>query len=83
MINIFCSFECDKRELPVLWHQALLALTQRYKCDLSSEQRESLLDLMKVHNHYMITPEVRREMAEAVSRDVEDGSTMRENRMDF
>lgn len=38
----------DKRELPVLWHQALLVFVQRYKSDLSVEQRETLHDLLRV-----------------------------------
>lgn len=43
----FLRFEQDKRELPTLWHHALLAFVQRYKNDVSSEQREALLHLIK------------------------------------
>lgn len=35
-------------ELPVLWHQCLLSFVEQYKSDISSEQREALLELMKV-----------------------------------
>lgn len=35
-------------ELPVLWHQCLLSFVFIYKRDISSEQREALLELLKV-----------------------------------
>ncbi|CAN0186049.1 unnamed protein product [Lampetra planeri] len=67
----FLRFRADRRTLPVLWHQALLVLTQRYKEDLSSEQKEALLELIKVHGHPAVTGEVRRELQHSASRDVE------------
>jgi len=68
----FLRFLQDKRQLPVLWHQALLTFVQRYKEDLSSEQKEALVPLLKKHSHYQITPEIRRELANSKCRDVED-----------
>ncbi|KAH7724645.1 Protein BYN-1 [Aphelenchoides avenae] len=67
----FLRMQSEKRELPVLWHQALLALVQHYKHDISSEQREALLELLKVQNHYQISPEIRRELQHAESRNEE------------
>ncbi|XP_063224155.1 bystin [Bacillus rossius redtenbacheri] len=67
----FLRFERDRRELPVLWHQALLTFVQRYKGDISSEQRELLLGLLRHQSHATITPEVRRELQHARCRDVE------------
>lgn len=64
-------FEFDKRELPVLWHQALLTFVQRYKGEISSEQRDFLLQLLHVHSHHTITAEIRRELASAKCRDLE------------
>ncbi|XP_076059865.1 bystin [Oratosquilla oratoria] len=58
----FIKFEHDRRELPVLWHQALLTFIQRYKEDLSQDQKDSIMEVTKVHSHYAITPEVRREL---------------------
>lgn len=58
----FIRFESDRRELPVLWHQALLTFVQRYKEDLSPDQKQSLLDVVKFHTHYVITPEVSNEL---------------------
>ncbi|XP_029042012.2 bystin [Osmia bicornis bicornis] len=67
----FIRFERDPRELPVLWHQSLLVFVQRYKGDISSEQREALLGLLRKQSHHSITSEVRRELQHAKCRDVE------------
>ncbi|XP_012259393.2 bystin [Athalia rosae] len=67
----FLRFSTDTRELPVLWHQALLTFAQRYKSDISSEQKEALLALLKKQSHHTITPEVRRELQHAKCRDIE------------
>merc|ERR1712029_579987 len=37
----FLKFRNEKRELPVLWHQAFLTFVQRYKSHVSSEQKEA------------------------------------------
>ncbi|XP_050502484.1 bystin [Diabrotica virgifera virgifera] len=68
----FVRFQTDSRELPVLWHQALLTFVQRYKADISSEQKEALLELLKKQNHHTLTPEIRRELQHAKCRDLED-----------
>lgn len=68
----FLRFEQDPRELPVLWHQALLTFVQRYKADISSEQRDALLELLKKQIHHSITSEIRRELQNAKCRDVND-----------
>lgn len=67
----FLRFERDPRELPVLWHQAFLTFVQRYKGDISTEQREALLGLLRKQSHRTITPEIRRELQHARCRDVE------------
>ncbi|OAD55765.1 Bystin [Eufriesea mexicana] len=61
----------DPRELPVLWHQALLTFVQRYKGDISSEQKEALLGLLRKQYHHTITAEIRRELQHAKCRDIE------------
>ncbi|KAL2754313.1 hypothetical protein ACRALDRAFT_1081400 [Sodiomyces alcalophilus JCM 7366] len=50
------------RSLPVVFHQSLLAFAQRYRNDISEDQRESLLDLLLTHGHAAIAPEIRREL---------------------
>ena len=56
--------------LPVLWHQSLLAFAQRYRNDITEDQREALLDLLLVRGHKQIGPEVRRELLEGRGRGV-------------
>jgi len=60
-----------KNSLVVLWHQSLLAFVQQYREDMSSEQREALLELLKVQQHYKITGEVRHLLRGAKSRNEE------------
>lgn len=68
---MFNRFVNDKRELPVLWHQSLLTFVQRYKSDISSEQKAALLELLRKQSHHILTPEIRRELEHAQTRDVE------------
>ncbi|CAG9783027.1 unnamed protein product [Diatraea saccharalis] len=67
----FLRFQMDSRNLPVLWHQALLTFVQRYKADISTEQRDALLELLRKQSHPSITPEIRRELQAAKCRDIE------------
>ncbi|KAI3647209.1 hypothetical protein MP228_007430 [Amoeboaphelidium protococcarum] len=52
----------NPNSMPVIWHQCLLTFCQRYKEDMSPEQKEAVLELIKVQNHHQISPEVRREL---------------------
>ncbi|CAI9576540.1 unnamed protein product [Staurois parvus] len=72
----FLAFRSDRRELPVLWHQSLLTLCQRYKEDMSSEQKEALHELLRIQNHPQISNEIRRELLNSKSRDVETTTPM-------
>jgi essential nuclear protein 1 len=56
--------------LPVIWHQCLLAFAQRYRNDVTEDQREALLDLLLTKGHSKIGPEVRRELLEGRGRGV-------------
>ncbi|EDV91887.1 bystin [Drosophila grimshawi] len=67
----FLRFENERRDLPVLWHQSLLTFAQRYKNDISSEQKDALLQLLKKKTHPKITADIRRELQAANCRDVE------------
>jgi len=55
-------------KLPVIWHQCLLAFAQRYRNDITEDQREALLDLLLTKGHSAIGPEVRRELLEGRGR---------------
>lgn len=57
-------------KLPVIWHQSLLAFAQRYRNDITEDQREALLDLLLSKGHSAIGPEVRRELLEGRGRGV-------------
>ncbi|KAK3688487.1 Bystin-domain-containing protein [Podospora appendiculata] len=48
--------------LPVIFHQCLLAFAQRYRNDITEDQREALLDLLLTYGHEKIGPEIRREL---------------------
>ncbi|XP_055073370.1 bystin-like [Misgurnus anguillicaudatus] len=74
LVAHFLAFRTEKRTLPVLWHQSLLTLVQRYKADLSSEQKDALLELLKIQTHPQISVEIRRELQSAEARDVEDAT---------
>ena len=62
LVKHFAAFVTDERELPVLWHQALLAFVERYKNEVKDEARDALRVVMKKHFHPKITPEIRREL---------------------
>lgn len=64
----FLRFKRDRRELPVLWHQAFLTFVQRYKQDLTPEQKEALLEVLRAKVHTQITPEIRRELVNSTAR---------------
>lgn len=71
VVHHFMGFTHDQRKLPVLWHQCLLTFMQRYKQDVSTEQKEAFLELLRKQTHESITPEVRRELLSAKCRDEE------------
>ncbi|KAG2159056.1 Bystin-domain-containing protein, partial [Suillus bovinus] len=58
----------DTQKLPVLWHQSLLAFCQRYSPDLTPDQKDALLDVIRVNPHPQIGLEVRRELVNSVAR---------------
>ena len=57
-----------ERRMPVLWHQSLLVFAQRYKSDLTPDQKLALLDLIRVQRHPGIKPDIRRELSTGESR---------------
>lgn len=64
----FIRFKREQRQLPVLWHQSFLVFVQRYKSDLTADQKDALLDVLRVKVHAQITPEIRREIVHSVAR---------------
>ncbi|KDQ64987.1 hypothetical protein JAAARDRAFT_167803 [Jaapia argillacea MUCL 33604] len=66
--NTYKAKKGESDKLPVLWHQSLLVFCQRYANDLSPDQKDALLDVVRVHHHAQIGPEVRRELVNSVCR---------------
>ncbi|KAK3353054.1 Bystin-domain-containing protein [Lasiosphaeria hispida] len=56
--------------LPVIFHQCMLVFAERYKNDITEDQREALLDLLLSHGHSQIAPEIRRELVAGRGRGV-------------
>ncbi|KAI9367669.1 Bystin-domain-containing protein [Aspergillus egyptiacus] len=69
-------------KLPVLWHQSLLVFAQRYRNDITEDQREALLDLLLVRGHKDIGPEVRRELLAGRGRGVVAPDPERQDALD-
>ena len=70
-IDHMIRFRSDKRDLPVLWHQTLLCFVRHYKSDISSEQKEAILDLIKIKSHWQISDVIRKELFHSKPRDEE------------
>lgn len=64
----FLRWKSMSRPFAVLEHQSLLVFTQRYKNDMTVEQKESLLDIVKAKGHDKIGPEIARELRHSISR---------------
>ncbi|KAJ2556632.1 snoRNA-binding rRNA-processing protein [Coemansia sp. RSA 1933] len=64
----FMRFKREERQLPVLWHQSFLVFVQRYKADLTPEQKDVLLGVLKAQYHPEISEEIRREITHSVCR---------------
>uniref|UniRef100_A0A183BP83 EOG090X058P n=1 Tax=Globodera pallida TaxID=36090 RepID=A0A183BP83_GLOPA len=83
----FLEMRSHQGELPVIWHQTLLAFVERYANDISAEQREALIELTKVHSHHQITSDLLRLLRAAESRNEESEANVpvyaRNDEMEF
>jgi hypothetical protein len=68
LVEHFMSFINEERQLPVLWHQALLVFVQRYKEDMTPNQKAQVRQLFKRQHHHSISSEILRELNESKSR---------------
>jgi essential nuclear protein 1 len=69
LVAHFARFRAEERPLPVAWHQSLLAFAQRYKEDVTAEQKAELKLLFRDKPHHAITPEIRREFFSTKNRE--------------
>lgn len=85
LVDHFSAFSKEERQLPVVWHQALLCFVQRYKAEIRREDKVTLRALCDAQHHYQVTPEVMRELDVAKSRGdktaVDNSGMLRGNRM--
>lgn len=58
----FVDFRNYQNPLPLVWHQSLLCFAQRYKNDITTDQRDALMAVARIHTHHAVTPEIRREL---------------------
>lgn len=49
-------------DLPVVWHKAFLSFAEKYKNDITDDQRDFLMETLRQRNHRQISPEIRREL---------------------
>ena len=68
LVSHFLRFQAEQRTLPVVWHQCLLAFVQRYKFEITAPDKERLQGLLRAQRHYLVTPEVVRELGSGHSR---------------
>jgi essential nuclear protein 1 len=66
----FLRFKSYDDPLPLLWHQSFLAFAQRYKNDITEDQRDGLLDVLLIKGHPLVGPEIRRELLEGRGRGI-------------
>ncbi|CCK72906.1 snoRNA-binding rRNA-processing protein ENP1 KNAG_0M00530 [Huiozyma naganishii CBS 8797] len=59
------------RTLPVIWHKAFLTFAQRYKNDITQDQRDFLLETVRQRGHRDIGIEIRRELLAGSAREFE------------
>ena len=67
MVEYFERFHGSRERLPVLWHQSLLVFAQRYKTEITPEQRQKLTALLEDQHHDQISAEIARELEQGAS----------------
>ncbi|KAK8930491.1 hypothetical protein KSP39_PZI016129 [Platanthera zijinensis] len=76
LVAHFMRFLEDKRVMPVIWHQTLLAFVQRYKNELTMADKDNLDSLMQHQKHHLVTPEIRRELKNSRHRGQKEDITL-------
>ncbi|XP_058078065.1 bystin isoform X1 [Magnolia sinica] len=72
----FMRFLEDTRLMPVIWHQSLLSFVQRYKNELTKEDKDNLERLLQYQKHHLVTPEIRRELKNSRNRGEKEDDLM-------
>ncbi|QPG74675.1 hypothetical protein FOA43_002007 [Brettanomyces nanus] len=66
-------------QLPLVWHKALLAFAQRYKNDITDDQRDFLMEVIRQRGHKEIGPDTRRELLAGKKRAEKEASKAHED----
>ena len=74
LVDHFLRFKNETRQVPVVWHQSLLTFVQRYKTQIRAEDKQRLKKLVDVQHHYLMGPEIKRELNVGRSRGEKDDS---------
>ncbi|ONK80746.1 uncharacterized protein A4U43_C01F21250 [Asparagus officinalis] len=72
----FMRFLTDERVMPVIWHQSLIAFVQRYKNELTKEDKDNLDRLIHHQKHHLVTPEILRELKNSRNRGEKEDDLM-------
>jgi essential nuclear protein 1 len=75
VVKHFLSFQTETKVLPLMWHKCLLVFSQRYKNEITLEQKNVIKVLLRTHNHHIVTNEIRRELFNARSRGQKETSS--------
>ena len=62
LVGYYEGFGKDERRMPLIWHQSLLVLVQRYGAEMTEGQVRRIRDLTRMQVHALVTKEVRREL---------------------
>ena len=73
VVNHFLGFQTETKTLPVMWHKCLLVFSQRYKQEVTVDQKNKMKLLLRTHSHHLVTSEIRRELFNARSRGEKEG----------
>ncbi|OII71520.1 bystin family protein [Cryptosporidium andersoni] len=65
-INLNSINKSSNTILPVIWHKTLLTFVQRYKYEFSPSQTSKIQNLVKSQYHYIISPEIVRELSHSL-----------------
>ncbi|KAH6826668.1 bystin-like protein [Perilla frutescens var. hirtella] len=76
LVAHFMKFYDDSRVMHVIWHQTLLAFAERYKNELTKEDKANLNTLVERQRHALITPEILRELNNSRNRGEKDDDSM-------
>ncbi|KAL3651099.1 snoRNA-binding rRNA-processing protein [Castilleja foliolosa] len=76
LVAHYMRFYDDSRVMPVIWHQSLLAFAQRYKNEMTKEDKTNLNMLVERQRHRLVTPEILRELNNSRNRGEKEDDSM-------